>query len=92
MTPSEWHQFVLSTPDPLQWDCFRFGIIQRADHFTFFSIVDHLHCDPTIISGLYTEILMNYRLLVTGGRARSVYRLRPATTISAGGRSNTCLL
>ena len=66
MTPGEWHQFVLSTPDPVQWDCFRFGIIQRADHFTIFSIVDHLHCDPTIISGLYTEIVMNYRVLVTG--------------------------
>jgi hypothetical protein len=66
MTPSEWQQFVLSTPDPVQWDCFRFGIIQRADHFTFFSIVDHVHCDPTIISGLYTEIAMNYRALVSG--------------------------
>jgi hypothetical protein len=66
MTPSEWHDFVLSTPDPVQWDCFRFGIIQRADHFTVFSIVDHLHCDPTIISGLYTEIVMNYRALVRG--------------------------
>ena len=67
MAPDEWHEFVLSTPDPLEWDCFRFGIIQRADHFTFFSIVDHLHCDPTIISGLYTEIMVNYRALVTGG-------------------------
>jgi hypothetical protein len=66
MTPSEWHQFVLSTPVPLQWDCFRFGIIQREDHFTIFAIVDHLHCDPTIIAGLYTEIVMNYRLLVAG--------------------------
>jgi hypothetical protein len=66
MTPTEWHQFVLSTPDPVQWNCFRFGIIQRADHFTFFSIIDHLHCDPTIISGLYTEIVMNYRVLVRG--------------------------
>lgn len=67
MTPTEWHQFVLSTPDPAQWDCFRFGIIQRPSHFTFFSIIDHLHCDPTIISGLYTEIVMNYRALVRGG-------------------------
>lgn len=67
MTAEQWHQSVLSTPDPLQWDCFRFGIIQRADHFTFFSIVDHLHCDPTIIAGLYTEIVMNYRALVRGG-------------------------
>jgi hypothetical protein len=66
MTPDEWHRFVLSTPDPLQWDCFRFGIIQRDDHFTIFAIVDHLHCDPTIIAGLYTEIVMNYRLLVAG--------------------------
>lgn len=67
MTPSEWHQFVLSTPDPVEWDCFRFGIIQRPDCFTFFWIVDHLHCDPTIVSGLYTEIVMTYRVLVTGG-------------------------
>ena len=66
MTPREWHQYVLSTPDPLQWDCFRFGIIQRDDHFTIYAIVDHLHCDPTIIAGLYTEIVMNYRLLVAG--------------------------
>jgi hypothetical protein len=67
MAPSEWHEFVLSTPDPVQWDCFRFGIIQRADHFTFFAIVDHLHCDPTTISGVYTEIVMMYRALVAGG-------------------------
>ncbi len=67
MAPSEWHEFVLSTPDPVQWDCFRFGIIQRSNHFTFFAIVDHLHCDPTIISGVYTEILMMYRALVAGG-------------------------
>jgi 2-O-sulfo trehalose long-chain-acyltransferase len=50
----------------VQWDCFRFGIIQRADHFTLFSIVDHVHCDPTIISGLFNEIVINYRALVRG--------------------------
>ena len=66
MTPSEWRRFVLSTPDPLQWDCFRFGIIQRADRFTLFSIVDHVHCDPTIISGLFNEIVVNYRTFVKG--------------------------
>lgn len=77
MTPSEWHQFVLSTPDPVQWDCFRFGIIQREDHFTIFSIVDHLHCDPTIIAGLYTEIVMNYRVLVAG---RALVSVPPAAS------------
>ncbi|OMC21985.1 acyltransferase [Mycobacterium colombiense] len=77
MTPSEWHQFVLSTPDPVQWDCFRFGAIQRDDHFTIFSIVDHLHCDPTIIAGLYTEIVMNYRVLVAG---RALVQVPPAAS------------
>ena len=77
MTPSEWHQYVLSTPDPLQWDCFRFGIIQREDRFTIFSIVDHLHCDPTIIAGLYTEIVMNYRVLVAG---RALVQAPPTTS------------
>ncbi|OSC31714.1 acyltransferase [Mycobacterium vulneris] len=77
MTPQEWHQFVLSTPDPVEWDCFRFGIIQREDHFTIFSIVDHLHCDPTIIAGLYTEIVMNYRVLVAG---RALVQVPPAAS------------
>jgi hypothetical protein len=67
MTPNEWQRFVLSTPDPLQWDCFRFGIIQRADHFTFYAIVDHLHCDPTLIAGIYNEVAMNYQTVVAGG-------------------------
>ena len=43
MTPAEWRGSYLATPNPLQWDCFRFVIIQRADHFTFFVCVDHLH-------------------------------------------------
>ncbi|OBH55735.1 acyltransferase [Mycobacterium colombiense] len=77
MTPSEWHQFVLSTPDPVEWDCFRFGVIQHDDHFTIFSIVDHLHCDPTIIAGLYTEIVMNYRVLVAG---RALVQVPPAAS------------
>jgi 2-O-sulfo trehalose long-chain-acyltransferase len=77
MTRSEWRQFVLSTPDPLQWDCFRFGVIQRAKHFTLFSIVDHVHCDPTIISGLFNEIVLNYRTLVRG--AALAQRLPPAS-------------
>lgn len=66
MTPTEWQRFVLSTPNPLQWDCFRFGIIQRPDHFTFYAIVDHLHCDPTIIAGIYKEVVMQYGALVAG--------------------------
>lgn len=66
MTPTKWHDHVMATPDPLQWDCFRFGVIQRADHFTFYVVVDHLHTDPAILSALYTEILMMYRTLMSG--------------------------
>lgn len=66
MTPTEWQRFILDTPSPLQWNCFRFGIIQYTDHFTLYAIVDHLHCDPTLISGLYTDIVTMYRALVAG--------------------------
>ncbi|ORW04814.1 condensation domain-containing protein [Mycobacterium lacus] len=66
LTQPEWRDFVLSTPDPLQWDCFRFGLIQYENHCTFFAIVDHLHCDPALITGLYVEVLTNYQSLVAG--------------------------
>jgi hypothetical protein len=33
MTPTEWHDLLMSTPDPLHWDCFSFGIIQYEEHF-----------------------------------------------------------
>ena len=32
MTASQWREHVLSTPDPLQWDCFSFGFICRPPH------------------------------------------------------------
>lgn len=66
LTQPQWQQLVLSTPNPLQWDCFRFGLIQHEDHCTLFAIVDHLHCDPALITGLYVEILANYQALVAG--------------------------
>lgn len=31
-----------------------------------FAIVDHLHCDPALVSSLYVEILTNYNALVEG--------------------------
>jgi hypothetical protein len=66
MTPGEWRAHVLAVPDPLQWDCFRFGIIQSEHHFTLYAVVDHLHCDPILIAAFYVEILMNYNALVQG--------------------------
>src|SRR5262245_11872220 len=66
MTAGEWHELLLSTPDSLPWYCFSFGIIQYDEHFSFYAIVDHLHTDPALITGLYGEILAMYQALVAG--------------------------
>ncbi|MDT5322784.1 MAG: mycolipenoyl-CoA---2-(long-chain-fatty acyl)-trehalose mycolipenoyltransferase, partial [Mycobacterium sp.] len=66
MTPKEWQDHVLATPNPLQWDCFSFGVIQHADHFTFYVIVDHVHTDPMLMAVLYLEVYMMYHALVRG--------------------------
>ena len=65
MTPAEWRSHVLATPNPLQWDCFRFMIIQRADHFTFCVSLDHLHMDAMFMGVAFTEIHMMYAALVS---------------------------
>jgi hypothetical protein len=59
-------ELVVSTPDPLQWDCFRFGIIQGADHFTFYASIDHVHVDATIVGVTLTEFRLMYAALVGG--------------------------
>jgi hypothetical protein len=66
MTRTEWQDHVLRTPNPLHWDCFSFGIIQRADHFTFYVGIDHIHMDAMLLAVLYTEIVVMYRSLVAG--------------------------
>jgi hypothetical protein len=66
MTQPEWRDHILAVPDPLQWDCFRFGIIQDEQRFTLFAVVDHLHCDPMLMAGFYFEILMTYNALLEG--------------------------
>ena len=67
LTPKEWQNYVLSTPSPLEWDCFRFAIIQRGDHFTVCVSVDHLHVDVMFILGLFHEIQAMYDTLIDGG-------------------------
>jgi mycolipenoyl-CoA---2-(long-chain-fatty acyl)-trehalose mycolipenoyltransferase / long-chain-acyl-CoA---trehalose acyltransferase len=67
MTPTEWQNYILTTPSPLEWDCFRFAIIQRDDHFTVSVSVDHLHVDAMFIYGVFGEIQAMYDALVDGG-------------------------
>lgn len=66
MTPDQWRSHILDTPNPDQWACFRFMIIQRADHFTFYACVDHLYVDAMFFGVALTEIHTMYTALVNG--------------------------
>jgi hypothetical protein len=80
---TEWREHILATPAPLQWDCFRFGLIQREDHFTFYMSVDHLHVDAMFMGLAFVEIHMMYAALV-GGEA-------PIQLPPAGSYEDYCL-
>ena len=67
MTAAQWREHILATPSPLEWDCFRFGVIQRADHFSFYACIDHVHADAMFMISLFTELHLNYVALVEGG-------------------------
>ncbi|MGB3332079.1 MAG: condensation domain-containing protein [Mycobacterium sp.] len=71
------------TPDPLQWDCFRFGIIQSKSHFTFFASIDHVHVDAAVAGVTLMELYMMYNALVAGGA--------PLELPAAGSYSDFCV-
>jgi hypothetical protein len=52
--------------DLLEWDCFTFGVIQKADHFTVYANIDHLHSDGTSATVIYRDIHQSYLALVAG--------------------------
>lgn len=66
MNAAQWRALILDTPNPLQWDCFRFGVIQRADHFTFYASIDHVHADAMFVVPLFIEMHSNYTALAEG--------------------------
>jgi hypothetical protein len=55
-----------ATPGTLDWDCFTFGVIQKADHFTVYANIDHLHTDGTSAGLIYRDIHQTYQDLVNG--------------------------
>jgi hypothetical protein len=67
MTTADLRAHILATPNPLQWDCFSFGLIQRADHFTFYMSVDHLLTDGMSAGVIFLEVHMMYAALGQGG-------------------------
>jgi mycolipenoyl-CoA---2-(long-chain-fatty acyl)-trehalose mycolipenoyltransferase / long-chain-acyl-CoA---trehalose acyltransferase len=68
-----------TTPDTLEWDCFTFGIMQKADHFTFYASVDHLHIDGMSAGLIFLDIHMMYQELSQG---------RPCTLPEVSGYRN----
>lgn len=57
---------LTSTPATLEWDCFTFGVIQRADRFGVYASVDHLHIDMTSAAVIFADIHLSYQALVHG--------------------------
>lgn len=51
---------LTTTPGTLEWDCFTFGIVQHADHFTFYASVDHLHIDGMSAGLIFFDIHLTY--------------------------------
>ena len=65
MEQDEIRDFVqTSTPGTLEWDCFTFGVIQKADHFTVYANIDHLHTDGSSAVLIYRDINQTYEALV----------------------------
>ncbi|OBG81796.1 condensation domain-containing protein [Mycobacterium sp. E3305] len=60
MAPHQIRKLILDTPDPLQWDCFSFGIIQGEDRFTIYIAVDHLRADGMSAGVIFLDIQTAY--------------------------------
>ncbi|OBJ48050.1 condensation domain-containing protein [Mycobacterium sp. 1423905.2] len=69
MTVDEIRAHVVAIPNPLEWGCFTFGIIQSEDYFTFFAAMDHVHGDATLIGTTMLEANGMYAALSDGGEA-----------------------
>ena len=67
MAADEVRDYVLTaTPNTLEWDCFTFGVIQKADHFTVYANIDHLHTDGSSAVVVHDDINQTYQALLRG--------------------------
>jgi len=69
MTPPQIRKLLLDTPDPLQWDCFTFGIIQAEDRFTVYIAIDHLRADGMSAGVIFLDIQTTYFTTLQSGPA-----------------------
>ncbi|ORB72895.1 condensation domain-containing protein [Mycobacterium scrofulaceum] len=57
---------LTTTPETLGWGCFTYGVVQGADHFTFYASVDHLHIDGLSAALIFLDIHLTYQRLTLG--------------------------
>ncbi len=82
LTVDEIRDHVVAIPNPLEWGCFTFGVIQCNSHFTFFAAMDHVHGDATLIGTTMLEANGMYSALSGGGK--------PLTLPDAGSFDDFC--
>ncbi|MGD1239569.1 condensation domain-containing protein [Mycobacterium seoulense] len=69
MSPDQARTHALTaTPETLGWGCFTYGVVQGADHFTFYASVDHLHIDGVSAALIFLDIHLTYHELALGVR------------------------
>jgi Condensation domain len=68
---------LTTTPETLEWDCFTFGIVQHAGHFTFYASIDHLHIDGMSAGLIFFDINLVYEQLSQTGTEASEARVLP---------------
>lgn len=67
MSPDQIREHVTTTtPNTLEWDCFSFGVVQNADHFSVYASIDHLHIDLLSGAMIFADIHSAYAGLTTG--------------------------
>src|SRR5690349_14140080 len=69
MTADEIRAHVVDIPNPLEWACFTFGIVQHETHFTFFAAMDHVHGDATLIGTTMMEANGMYSAMSGSGHS-----------------------
>jgi mycolipenoyl-CoA---2-(long-chain-fatty acyl)-trehalose mycolipenoyltransferase / long-chain-acyl-CoA---trehalose acyltransferase len=74
LEPDEIRDHALTTtPGTLEWDCFTFGIVQHADHFSFYASVDHLHIDGMSAGLIFFDIHLTYQAMTNAGDGITIF-------------------
>jgi len=66
-TVDEIRAHVVAIPNPLEFGCFTWGIVQNESHFDLFAAIDHVHGDASLIGASMLEANGMYAAFSKGG-------------------------